>query len=270
MFEGQYKGVLWLNEKILTADLSEEFEFIELYPVADVHIGDPTFREKEFLKFIDYVRDTPNAFIISIGDLINNGIKSSVSNVYEETMPPKEQKKKIIEYLRPIKEKILAITGGNHEYRSSKEVDNDVTYDIAMILGISDRYSQDDIKLKISLGKKKVNGKKATYNIFATHGYSSGRRIGSTLNNMELSGLNYENVDIYIFGHAHKKAVYKNTVFVFDDKNNCILEKERYFILTSSWVGYNSHAKRKMFIPSALGTVKIILSGKEKRINIEM
>jgi predicted phosphodiesterase len=259
-----------MNEKIFTADLSEGFDFIELYPIADVHVGDPTFREKEFLRFIDYIRNTPNAFAICIGDLINNAVKSSVSNVYEETMPPKEQKKKIIEYLQPIKDKILALTGGNHEYRSSKDVDNDITQDIAMILGIGERYSQDDIKLKISLGKKKTNGKKATYNIFATHGYSGGRRIGNTINNMELSGLNYENVDIYIFGHAHKKAVYKSTVFIFDDKNNCMLEKERYFVLVSSWIGYNSHAKRKVFIPSAMGTAKIMLSGKEKRINVEV
>lgn len=259
-----------MGEKILVSDLSSDFEYIELYPISDMHIGDPTFKEKEFVQLINYIKKTENAFAICIGDLINNATKSSVSNVYEETMPPKEQKKKAIEYLQPIKEKILAITGGNHEYRSMKDTDNDITYDIAMILGIEDKYSQDDIKLKVSLGRKKENQKKATYNIFATHGYGGGKRIGSTMNNMELSGLNYENVDLYIFGHAHKKAVYKNAVFAFDDKNNCIIEKERYFVLTSSWTGYASYAKRGLLIPSANRSVKIVLSGREKKINVEV
>lgn len=80
-------------EKILVADLSTDLEFIELYPISDLHIGDPTFKEKEFGQFLSYIEKTENAYVICIGDLINNAIKSSISNVYEETMPPSKQKK---------------------------------------------------------------------------------------------------------------------------------------------------------------------------------
>lgn len=246
-----------------------EHDYIELYPVSDLHVGDPEFKEKDFKEFVDYVGDNERAYIITLGDLINNAIKSSVSNVYNETMSPSQQKKYIIELLRPIANKILGMTGGNHEHRSKKEVDNDITQDIAIMLGIEDKYCENDVKLKLTFGKRK-NGKKVAYTIYASHGFSAGRRIGGVMNNAELAGLNYENVDIYIFGHAHKKAVYKNTAFVFDDKNNIVVPKERYFILTSAWTGYSGYARRKLLIPSAPGTVKITLSGAEKKVCVEL
>lgn len=259
-----------LKERILVADLPATYDYIELYPISDLHIGDPEFKEKEFKEFVNYVARVEKAYIITLGDLINNAIKSSVSNVYNETMSPSQQKKYIVELLRPVANKILGMTGGNHEHRSEKEVDNDITQDIAIMLGIEDRYSKNDIRLKICLGRKKSNSKKVAYTIYASHGFSAGRRIGGVMNNAELAGLNYENVDIYIFGHAHKKAVYKNTAFVFDDKNNVVVPKERYFVLTSAWTGYSGYARRKMLIPSAPGTVKITLSGIEKKVCVEL
>lgn len=259
-----------MKERILVADLPTTYDYIELYPVSDLHVGDPEFKEKEFLNFIDYVRKNERAYIITLGDLVNNAIKSSVSNVYNETMPPNQQKKYIVEALKPVANKILAMTSGNHEMRNEKEVDNDITQDIAIMLGIEEKYSKNDIKLKVCFGRRKDNTKKVAYTIYANHGYSTGRRIGGVMNNAELAGLNYENVDIYIFGHAHKKAVYKNTAFVFDDKNNVIVPKERYFVLTSAWTGYSGYARRKLLIPSAPGTVKITLSGTEKRISVEV
>jgi len=258
-------------EKILVADLSSEFECIELYPVADVHVGAQEFKEKEFLAFVDYVAKTDNAYVILLGDLINNAIKSSVNNVYNETMSPQQQKLWIVENLKPIAHKILAMTDGNHERRSKKETDNNITQDIAMMLGIQDKYQENDIKLKVRFGNWKGHQpKKLAYNIYATHGFSVGRRIGGVMNNLELSALNYENVDVYIIAHAHKKAVYKNTAFLFDDRNNNVIERERYFVLTSSWTGYSGYAKQKMLIPNAYGTVKITLSGIEKKVSVEM
>lgn len=259
-----------MKERILVADLPTTYDYIELYPISDLHVGDPEFKEKEFLNFIDYVRKNERAYIITLGDLVNNAIKSSVSNVYNETMSPNQQKKYIVEVLKPVANKIIAMTTGNHEHRNEKEVDNDITQDIAIMLGIEEKYCKNDIRLKVCFGRRKDNTKKVAYTIYANHGYSSGRRIGGVMNNAELAGLNFENVDIYIFGHAHKKAVYKNTAFVFDDKNNVVVPKERYFVLTSAWTGYSGYARRKLLIPSAPGTVKIVLSGEEKKIKVEV
>lgn len=80
-----------MKEQILVADLPAEYDYIELYPVSDLHVGDPEFKEKDFKEFVDYVANNERAYIITLGDLINNAIKSSVSNVYNETMSPSQQ-----------------------------------------------------------------------------------------------------------------------------------------------------------------------------------
>ena len=44
--------------------------------------------------------------------------------------------------LKPIADRILAVTTGNHEERSEKEVGMDISWWIAKCLGIEERYSR--------------------------------------------------------------------------------------------------------------------------------
>ncbi len=66
--------------QIITCKL-EPFESLELYPLADVHFGDPKTDEELFKRFIKFISDQPNRFIICDGDLINNAIKTSISDI---------------------------------------------------------------------------------------------------------------------------------------------------------------------------------------------
>lgn len=66
---------------------------IMIYPISDVHLGAAEHKEKEWLEFCENIISNPYAYVTLGGDLINNALKSSVSNVYEETMRPREQKK---------------------------------------------------------------------------------------------------------------------------------------------------------------------------------
>jgi len=59
----------------------------------------------------------PNSYITVAGDMMNNGLKNSVTNVYQETMRPRDQKKWLVEQLRDVKDKILCVVPGNHENR---------------------------------------------------------------------------------------------------------------------------------------------------------
>ncbi|MCM8901313.1 metallophosphoesterase [Caldicoprobacter algeriensis] len=256
--------------KVVVADLPETLETVELYPVSDLHVGDPEFKEKEFLNFLNYIEHTNNAYVVLLGDLMNNAIKTSISNVYNETMPPSQQKKYLIEKLKPISHKILAITTGNHEYRSKKDVDVDLTEDLAMSLGLEDRYSPNGVVLKIRFGHFR-NNRKIAYNVYLTHGYSATRRPGGVLNNVELSQLAIENIDVYIMGHAHKQIVYPAKTLFFDDKNNCLLEEIKYFVLTGAWAGWSGYAERKGYRPQKSGCPKVVLySGLEKKVSVEV
>ena len=96
-------------------------EPIVVYPIADVHYGSIDHQNKEWEAFINHVENTPNVYLLLAGDLINNNTRSSVGSPWDDTVRPREQKTRMVEYLLPIKDRILCCVSGNHERRSLKE-----------------------------------------------------------------------------------------------------------------------------------------------------
>ena len=111
--------------------------------VADVHLGAIEHDSEKWKQFVKWVQDTPNVYICLGGDLVNNSVKSSVANPFDETMRPAEQKRVMADYLSPIRDRILCAVSGNHEYRSNRETDSDITYDIMSKLDLEDYYRPD-------------------------------------------------------------------------------------------------------------------------------
>jgi predicted phosphodiesterase len=251
--------------KIIECNLSSEFESVEILPLSDLHVGDSRMKTKMFKDFVKYVNDEPNRYVLCNGDLMNNAVKSSVSNCYEDCMTPNQQKKWLRKELYPIKDRILVILEGNHEARTSKDVDMKPLEDIADYLGIGDKYIDEEVILKVTFGKRAAGGKRQCYTIYATHGNGGGKRPGSAINNIEMLALGTE-ADIYVLGHIHKKIAYKNGYRKVDLQNNNVRETERLFVYTSHWSEFGGYAAKKMFTPSALGTVPIILQAKEKKM----
>ena len=105
-------------------------EDITIYPIADVHLGSQECMEQEFIKFINMVKETPNVYLVLGGDLIDNGVRNGLTNVFRATIPPSQQKREMANILAPVRDKILCAVSGNHERRSGKDVDDDPTYDI--------------------------------------------------------------------------------------------------------------------------------------------
>lgn len=93
-----------------------------IYLLGDVHLGAKECLEAEFAKFLQTVKDDYAGYLILLGDLLNNGVKSSVTNVYDEVLMPGNAKRQMIEYLEPVSDKILCAVTGNHERRTLREV----------------------------------------------------------------------------------------------------------------------------------------------------
>ncbi len=115
---------------------------IVIYPISDVHIGAQECMVKVWTDFKKKLLSEPNSYITIAGDMMNNGLKNSVTNVYQETMRPREQKKWLVEQLMDIKDKILCVVPGNHENRNDKEVDNNPLYDVCCKLDIEDKFRE--------------------------------------------------------------------------------------------------------------------------------
>ena len=172
---------------------------IKIYPISDVHLGALEHNADEWNKFINKIKDEPNSYLILNGDLMNNATRSSVSNVFDDVLRPREQKTRLIEYLLPIKDKILCAVSGNHERRSGKDADNDPMYDIMCKLDLEDVYRQNTAFLKIQLGSPREIAKRQgiTYTIVVTHGTGGGIYTGASVNRNERFGYTIDNLDCF-------------------------------------------------------------------------
>jgi len=263
-----------LCNKIIPIELSSEFKELELYALSDLHIGDPLCDVTAFRKFVKFVLAQENRYVIVNGDMANNAIKTSVSNIYNETIPPNEQRKWLVKELSPIKDRILCYVEGNHERRSKKDVDLSIAEWIADALGV--RYYENFACLKIRFGKMATSkngvhcgsGGPCAYIVFVTHGSSGGSLLGSALNKGERFISRIDGCDLLVLGHSHKKAAGKIGSLVCDKNNNQIHEVEKGIIVSSHWAAFGGYASRMMMPPSAKGCTWAILGGERKQVQI--
>jgi len=219
--------------------------------------------EDEFERYIQHIKDDPTAAVVLGGDLINNGIKSSVTDVYREKYPPDVQKDMMIDLLEPIKDKIIAGVSGNHCYRTVKESCQDVMKDIFMALQIKDRYEPDAVFVKISLGQK-PNKKPATYMIYLSHGSGGGALLGSGLSRQDGYQMAIEGVDISITGHTHKPSKTPSARLVFDPHNEKVTQRSTLIFVCTAWLQYAGYPTRKQLRPAAFHPDTITLYGDRK------
>ncbi len=238
----------------------ESQESLIIYALNDVHVGDPTYNLKKLQDFINKVKSEPNSRVICVGDLINNGIKSSKSNSYDETMSPAEQKYTMIDLLRPIANQILIVVSGNHSERSNRETSDNPERDIAAALNVP--FERDGVFLKITLGKDK-KGKRIPYLIAAFHGAGAGRKLSSGLNITE-EFLYSIDCDILIVGHSHKLISGRVASLRIDNKNNTVVPVDRLIVVSGGWLDYGGYGMRGLYKPSQTGAGIIHLNGNFK------
>lgn len=249
--------------KVITRSYPPETEYLTLYPIADVHWGGAECMEREFQAYLRKIQEDESAAVLLAGDLINNGVKSSVTSVYEEKYTPHQQKKDMIALLEPIKHKIVAGVRGNHEYRCVKETSTDVMDDIFDKLGLGDCYAADAGFVKISLGEK-ANKKPATYMIYLSHGSGGGALLGSGLSRQDSYHMAIEGVDISVTGHVHKPMKTLSARYVFDPHNNKVARRNTMIFICTSWLEGAGYPERSQLRPTAFYPDVIRLSGKEK------
>lgn len=222
---------------------------IKLYILSDCHIGDANLDINLLKKIIAFIKDTPNCYCILLGDILNTALKTSKSDIYSEVLSVADSQKLAIELLTPIKDKILAITPGNHEDRVWKECGIDLSLWLAERLGLEDKYSIENVALSISFGKD-TNKEPFRLNIFGQHGaYGGGRRLGSAMNALEdLDGI-VSNADIYIRAHTHNPISGKRDIFEFNQQGN-LTTQHKYYYNAPSLLQYGGYAATKGYRPS--------------------
>lgn len=254
--------------KVIKRDLSKDFKEIKVLALSDFHIGDSLCNLKLIRSVLEEVKNSPNTFVILNGDLMNNSIKNSVSSIYDEVLSPMESIVKLCELLEPIKDRILVIHPGNHEWRSYKEDGVDIIRLVARQLGIEDRFSDGWWYLYLTLGMGNKQ-RPIMYTITGVHGYGGGRKNGGKINNLvEMSDKVI--ADVYVQGHTHTPIMTRNSIFVPDYQHKTLVQKDKYYLMTNSFLEYGGYGEQYGFTPSTNEHQEMILDGTKKKIKIIM
>lgn len=257
--------------KVIKIDLPRELTSVELHTFADEHIGDEHSDIKRLLARIEYVKNTPNAYCVLNGDIIDNATKSSVGDVYTQAYNPMEQLEKAVEIFTPIKDKILCITHGNHENRTYKNEGITLSKFIAAQLGLTNRYTSTSAVLFIRLGDggAHTHHRKVLYTGYVLHGSGGGRREGGKVNRLaDLASI--IDVDFYIHSHTHLPVIMKQSFFRIDNKNSAVAPVDKLFVNTAANLGYGGYGEAGAYKPASKDTPTIYLSGTRKYMEAKL
>lgn len=220
---------------------------VKVWAVADVHIGARECDLEGFKRFLRRVSDDEDSYLVICGDLLNNGLKDSLTNVYEEVIPPSAQLDKAVELLTPVKDRILGCVGGNHEARSKKAVDLDPLYAVMCMVRKQDLYRSNMAFIRVRLGK---GGTRDTYALMLVH--------GKTANKKRQFAYSVEGVDAIISGHTHDGIVEKPARIVFEH-NNKVSIRPIVSLTATSWLDYGGYAAAGLYTPKATSDPQALL-----------
>ena len=258
--------------KTIKIDLPRELEQVELHIFADEHLGDENCDIKRLLQRIEYVKNTPSAYCILNGDIIDNATRTSIGDVYSQELNPMEQLQRALDIFEPIKDKILCITNGNHENRTYKKEGINLSYLIAKQLGLAAMYSPTSAVLFIRVGEdetrhRETNGsgniRKICYTAYVLHGSGGGRKEGAKA--IRLADMaSIIDTDIYIHSHTHLPMIMKQAFHRIDPRNNTVALVNKLFVNTAANLDYGGYGESEAFKPASKDTPVIRLGGTKK------
>lgn len=237
-------------------------ESIELYPMADLHIGDPNSDYKMIMQRIEYIKNTPNAYCILDGDLMDAAIASSIGDTYGAFLQPMEQLKMCVTIFQPIRDKILAVLPGNHEHRIYKSDGLDLTEMMCAQIGIVDRYSPTTALVFIRFGKSKksIENRRQLYTVYVTHGSGGGKKEGGKVNRLaDLASI--VDADIYIHAHTHLPLIFKESFYRVSSMNSSVALVDKLFVNTAAALDYGGYGDKQGYKPASKRSPVIYLDG---------
>ena len=241
--------------------LPKELVDVRLVIISDLHYGNEYCSEKHFLRTVAWIKEQDNCYVLLNGDLCESDIRTSVGDIYRQVGTPDDQKKQVVDWLLPIKSKVLGVTSGNHERRLYNTAGTDISAYIAERLEVP--YRSEGMLYKVSFGDGNnwTSGKPFVFWTYFTHGYGGARTKGAKAVKAERLS-HWQLADIYAMSHDHEANVAPSIRFVADPRGTeqggfitgAVTEKRIMLVKTNAYVKFGGYAETGGFSPSDLST----------------
>lgn len=256
--------------KCIKASYPIDWETVNLYTLADLHLGDPRCNRAHVDAQIKRIADDPHGLCIMNGDLLNTALRNSVSDVYGEILRPIDQIVELVTLLSPIKDRIIGATIGNHEARVYRNDGIDIMRLACRELGIEDKYHPDGVLVFLRFGKAngharhKDDNPRQLFTIYATHGSGAGRKEGAkAIRLADMAAI--VNCDVYIHAHSHLPMIMKESSWRVNSGNSSATQVDMLFVNTGASLEHGGYGQQQEFKPNSMETPVIHLNAYKAR-----
>lgn len=219
-----------------------------LFPLSDLHLGSKQCNLDFFYQWCKEFEKAPdNKAIYLLGDMLE--FPTTRIDAFDINMNTHEALERLIELLEPYKDYIRFVCTGNHEARSLKEYNYDITKQIATRLDA--QYTRSDFFDKITEDDKELI-------IYGKHGTKVSKNPLLALNNF-VNDMNHIQADLYMHGHNHYSSFYSQYERGFEGG------KRAYYLFSGHFLNYDGYARNKglLMSPPSFSRLKV-----DKRLHI--
>ena len=244
----------------IVCNLPRDMEYADIYFIHDLHYGSEQFNEKKWKALKAKIMGDDHAKVCWIGDLMENAIPNSKSEVFTQKHSPAEQKEWVTEQLRDMADKTIAVVAGNHEYnRTTKMCGLYPLYDCCLLAGVDDRYRNTIAFIDIGIGTSKRNGKKQVH-YFGQIQHKA--KDAKTVCSADYT----DGIDFFACGHDHQPHDVPRAKLVFDAHNKVVYKRNVEFIDNGSFCDFGGYGMKSAYRPQSDKLYMLRLYGNEKRM----
>lgn len=224
---------------------------VRLFPLGDWHYGSKQCDERFVIKIVKMIEADPEAKWFSLGDLLENAIIGSKSDVYTQTESPGSQLNNIVELLKPIAGKCLGMVPGNHEERTMRLVGLHPSSLIAKLLGVPYAVFSALVTLDLLEGHTP-----RSFSCYFHHGAGGGYTAGGKIQSLSKIRLIAPTVDALFCGHGHLTA--RTPVTWVEPGHAQYLKKRGYnYMIGSTLTWDESYAEEKAKVPATVEQIAV-------------
>lgn len=244
----------------ILCSLPRDIDYADIYFIHDIHYGAELFNEKKWKALKDRIQADDRAYICFIGDMMENAIPNSKSDVFTQRHSPHEQKEWATEQLCDLKDKTIAVVPGNHEYnRTTKMSGLYPLYDCCLIAGIAEKYRNNIAFIDVGVGTGAKHGERQTHYF--------GQIQHKAKDVKAVCSADYtDGIDFFAYGHDHEAKDKPRAKLVFDPHNKQIYKRNVECLNSGSFCSFGGYGAREAYRPQSDKMYKLRLFGGKKKM----
>lgn len=240
---------------------SREDSVVRFVGLGDIHRGNPWLQEKPFYKMLEWIEENP-CYVILMGDYgeaINAKDPRHDYNAIDwKYATPDKQYRQTLMDLEPIKDKIVCMLDGNHDYNYWRRHNHNYVDWIATDLGVP--YVGVSGYVLFRFRRKSGKARSAqTLKIYAHHGWSGGRTDAYKVKVIHDLKNIFNDPHLFLMGHCHRLGEVFPTTYLYVSNRGYIREYTQKYFYTGSYLkgyaeGVGSYVEARAYSPTQIGS----------------